>query len=423
MMMFCITRLSISKIYCLIFIIVLIFGTAFTASADLSYEQKISRLMQNGGYAATKNGQNIFSHNLHLEFIPASIWKLATTLAAIETLGVDYHFKTEFFLDKGHNLYIKGYGDPSLISEEVDKIFKALKKLGVSEINNIYLDNSQFDIPQLTPGISESLNPYDVINSGLAVNFNTIYFKVDKNGAIGSAEKQTPTLPIMKALGRSYKPGKYRINMSKSRKNISRYAGELFRAIQQRNGIRGKGKTTEKTTPSELNPLYVHYSSRTLDVIIREMLYYSSNYTANQIYLTLGTKAYGYPATWEKTGRFLREYFDKNFPNSFKTVTFEEGSGISRNNRVTVTAMLDVLERLRPYADLLPLEQGRYIKSGTMNGIYCYAGYFKNKGQLDTFVIILNQKRNNRDKILDLMEKWYRRISDGNHPQKKRSKK
>jgi D-alanyl-D-alanine carboxypeptidase/D-alanyl-D-alanine-endopeptidase (penicillin-binding protein 4) len=378
----------------------------------LSYEERISRLIENGSYIATKGGRNIFSSNSDRQFIPASIWKLATTLAALETLGKDYHYKTEFFQDKSHNLYIRGYGDPSLISEEIDKIFKALKKKGVSEINNIYLDNSQFEIPQVTPGISESLNPYDVINSALAVNFNTIYVKVDKNGSIGSAEKQTPTLPIMKTLGKGFKPGKYRINMSKSRKNISRYVGELFRAIQERNGIRGKGKALEKTTPSGLNPLYVHYSSKRLDEVIREMLYYSSNYTANQLYLTLGAKAYGYPATWEKTGRFLREYLDKNFPGSSKAITFDEGSGISRNNRITASAMLEVLERFRPYANLLPLEKGRYIKSGTMNGVYCYAGYFNNKGMIDSFVIILNQKRNNRDKVLDLMEKWYRRVLD-----------
>jgi serine-type D-Ala-D-Ala carboxypeptidase/endopeptidase (penicillin-binding protein 4) len=422
MMIFSITRLSFLKFYGLIFIFVLILGIVFPASADVSYEQKISRLIQNGGYAVTKNGGKIFSHNSDTEFIPASIWKLATTLAALETLGVDYHFKTEFFLDKGHNLYIRGYGDPSLISEEIDKIFQALKERRVSEINNIYLDNSQFDIPQLTPGISESLNPYDVINSGLAVNFNTIYFSVDRNGSITSAEKQTPTLQIMKDLGRRFKKGKYRINMSRSRENISRYVGELFRAIQKRNGIRGNGKALEKITLSGLKPVYVHYSSRTLDEVIKEMLFYSSNYTANQLYLTLGANAYGYPATWEKSGRFLRGYFDKKFPGSFKAVTFEEGSGISRNNRVTVTAMLDVLDRLKPYATLLPLEKGRYIKSGTMSGIYCYAGYFNHKGMLDTFVIILNQKRNNRDKILDLMEKWYRRISDGKHLEKKRHK-
>ncbi len=412
---------SFSKIFLLISLFAFVLRPFYAAGADLSYKEKISRLVQNGSYAATKNGRNIFSHNTEKEFIPASIWKLATTLAALETLGKDYHFKTEFFLDKSHNLYIRGYGDPSLISEEVDKIFKALKKRGVSEINNIYLDNSQFDIPQLTPGISESLNPYDVINSALAVNFNTIYFKVDKNRSIVSAEKQTPTLAIMKAMGRGFKPGKYRINMSKSRKNISRYSGELFRAIQLKNGIRGKGTAAEKITPSGLNPLYVHYSSKGLDEVIKEMLYYSSNYTANQIYLALGANAYGYPATWEKTGKFLRGYLDKNLPGSSKEITFEEGSGISRNNRVTAGAMLDILERFRPYASLMPLENGRYIKSGTMSGIYCYAGYFLHKGVMDSFVIILNQKRNNRDRILDLMEKWYRRFSDVNHLKKELS--
>jgi D-alanyl-D-alanine carboxypeptidase/D-alanyl-D-alanine-endopeptidase (penicillin-binding protein 4) len=208
--------------------------------------------------------------------------------------------KRNFNQDNSHNLYIRGYGDPSLISEEIDKIFKTLKKSGVSEINNIYLDNSRFEIPQITPGLSKSLNPYDVENSALAVNFNTDYFKVDKNGSISSAEIQTPTLAIMKEMGRGFKIGKHRINISKSRKDISRYTGELFRAIQVRNGIAGKGTASEKAVPPDLNPLYVHYSSKALYEVIREMLYYSSNYTANQIYLTLGANSYGYPATWEK---------------------------------------------------------------------------------------------------------------------------
>jgi D-alanyl-D-alanine carboxypeptidase/D-alanyl-D-alanine-endopeptidase (penicillin-binding protein 4) len=104
----------------------------------------------------------------------------------------------------------------------------------------------------------------------------------------------------------------------------------------------------------------------------------------------------------------MREYLDMNFPDSSKEIIFDEGSGISRNNLITARAMLDILEKIRPYAELLPLEKGRYIKSGTMNGVYSYAGYFQNNGKLDSFVIILNQKKNNRDRILDLMEKWYR---------------
>jgi D-alanyl-D-alanine carboxypeptidase/D-alanyl-D-alanine-endopeptidase (penicillin-binding protein 4) len=135
----------------------------------------------------------------------------------------------------------------------------------------------------------------------LSVNFNTVYFKVDKNGSISSAEVQTPTLAIMKEMGRGFKAGKHRINISNSRKNISRYTGELFRAIQERNGIKGRGTASEKEAPAGLNPIYVHYSSKILYEVIREMLFYSSNYTANQIYLTLGAMAYGYPADWEKS--------------------------------------------------------------------------------------------------------------------------
>jgi D-alanyl-D-alanine carboxypeptidase/D-alanyl-D-alanine-endopeptidase (penicillin-binding protein 4) len=108
----------------------------------------------------------------------------------------------------------------------------------------------------------------------------------------------------------------------------------------------------------------------------------------------------------------MREYLDRRFPLSSKDTIFDDGSGISRNNLITAGAMLDLLEGFLPYAELLPLEKGRYIKSGTMNGVYCYAGYFQSKGRLDSFVIILNQKMNNRDRILDLMEKWYRAIPE-----------
>ncbi|NLA74322.1 MAG: peptidase S13, partial [Deltaproteobacteria bacterium] len=246
----------------------------------------------------------------------------------------------------------------------------------------------------------------------LAVNFNTINFRVDQNGTISSAEMQTPTLDIMKEVGRGFKSGKHRINISRPRKNITRYTGELFRAIQQVNGISGKGEVLEKAVPSGLTPLYVHYTSKSLDEVVRDMLFYSSNYTANQIYLTLGAAAYGYPATWEKANRFMREYVDRNFPGASQEITFDEGSGISRNNLITAGAMLDILEKMRPYADLLPLEKERRIKSGSLNGVYSYAGYFLNKGALDSFVIILNQKSNNRDRILDLMEKWYKSIPD-----------
>jgi D-alanyl-D-alanine carboxypeptidase/D-alanyl-D-alanine-endopeptidase (penicillin-binding protein 4) len=88
-------RLSFIKIYSFIIIILLFHGLILSAYAE-SYKEKISRLIENGSYAATKNGRTIFSFNAYTRFVPASIWKLATAFTALETLGKDYHFKTEF---------------------------------------------------------------------------------------------------------------------------------------------------------------------------------------------------------------------------------------------------------------------------------------------------------------------------------------
>ncbi len=44
--------------------------------------------------------------------------KLVTSWLALEVLGADYRFETRFYLDAKRVLYVKGGGDPYLISEE-----------------------------------------------------------------------------------------------------------------------------------------------------------------------------------------------------------------------------------------------------------------------------------------------------------------
>ena len=69
--------------------------------------------------------------------------------------------------------------------------------------------------------------------------------------------------------------------------------------------------------------------------------------------------------------------------------------------------MIEVLDRFKPHADLLPFENDKFIKSGTLRGVYSYAGYFVRGKNYDGFVIILNQKKNYRDRILGLLEGVY----------------
>ena len=71
--------------------------------------------------------------------------------------------------------------------------------------------------------------------------------------------------------------------------------------------------------------------------------------------------------------------------------------------------MMKLLDSFKSYAKLLPQEDGKFLKSGTLKGVYSYAGYFMEKEKLDSFVLILNQEINNRDHLLQLLEKMYRK--------------
>jgi D-alanyl-D-alanine carboxypeptidase/D-alanyl-D-alanine-endopeptidase (penicillin-binding protein 4) len=173
--------------------------------------------------------------------------------------------------------------------------------------------------------------------------------------------------------------------------------------------MNGIGEIVEKQVPENLEPVYVHRSDKTLPEIIESLMLYSNNFIANQLFLACGAKQYGYPATWEKGRRVLAEFMNDKLDLSEKDVKMVEGSGLSRKNRVSPQAMLVLLRVFKPYAHLLPLENGMRIKSGTLKGIYSYAGYFTDSGELDSFVLILNQSGNNRDKLLELLEGYYRR--------------
>ena len=407
------TKTSILPLFLL-----LLFLTGFPLLSALAEEAEpaplisLERLIDRGGYAVQKDGHIIAAHNLHQTFVPASVIKIATGLAALRILGPDYRFETHFFLDSDQNLYIRGYGDPFLISEHVAEIVQKLKSLGCETINNIYTDDTSFAVAGSPDGSESSENPYDAQNSGLAVNFNTINIEKDGAGNIWSAEQQTPTLGLMEELGADLAPGVHRINISRQTEDgherIRRYTGELFRAFQKQENIAGGGVIAFRKVPVDLPPFYRHRSSKTLENIIATLMLYSNNFIANQLFLALGAAQYGYPATWEKSMQSMAGFLQTEFNLSAKEIEIIEGSGLSRKNRVSPHAMLLLLNSFKPYSHLLPEEDRRFVKSGTLKGVYAYAGYFTANGAQDSFVLLLNQEKNNRDRILMLLEELYR---------------
>lgn len=182
----------------LIAIIILISGQSARAGCP-----SFSDVIANGTYVISdQQGRILSSCNIDTPFIPASIIKIPTALVALQVLGADYRFKTEFYLDSSQNLYLRGFGDPLLISEEVLTILETLSAKGMKEIHDIFIDDSAFALEYQPPGRGTSSNPYDAPIGATVVNFNSVAIRVDKRHQTRSAEPQTPTLPIMKQLGR-----------------------------------------------------------------------------------------------------------------------------------------------------------------------------------------------------------------------------
>ena len=368
-------------------------------------------IFQDGGYLVAKDGRIIAARNPERLLIPASTWKIATALLALERLGPEFRFPTHIYLREG-NLLIKGFGDPLLVSEEVALIAARLVELGVEEIGDIILDDSFFRLDRERPaGAGRSLRSYDAANGALAVNFNTVNIEVDSERRVSSAEEQTPTLPVMTTVATGLSPGRHRINLSQQAERSLRYSGELFRELLRQRGVKVQGEIRSGQAPGQApltgEPLYRHWSSRPLSEVVESMLLYSNNFIANQLFLAVGAAEFGVPATWEKGQKSLTNFLAEVglAASSFRV---EEGSGLSRENRIAPNSLQRLLERFRPHAELLPRWRGRLVKSGTLSGVYAYAGYFTSAGQLDPFVLILNQPGNHRDRALDLLEKIYR---------------
>ena len=71
-------------------------------------------------------GNALVAQNADEPFVPASVAKIVTAWLAMEVLGGDYRFATRFYLDKKRVLYVRGGGDPFLISEELATLATAL---------------------------------------------------------------------------------------------------------------------------------------------------------------------------------------------------------------------------------------------------------------------------------------------------------
>ena len=318
-------------------------------------------------------GNELIAQNADEPFVPASVTKIVTAWLAMEVLGGDYRFETRFYLDDKRVLYVRGGGDPFLISEELAPLATELvAAIGKEPITGIVLDASHYPSDLRIPGIEDTNESYDALNSALAVNFNTIA-AVRKGKTVRSAEEQTPITPLAISQFQARGPqGRGRISLSKNPAVSLQYAGELIAAFIERAGGSVKGEISTGSVTEGLKPVYVHRQSRTLSQILIQLLIASNNYIANQVFLEIGGTLGG-AVSLEKSLKVANGMLAAN--GLAGAIHLEEGSGISRDNRFTARGLAKVLELFAPHADLLHGHDGGLNKTGTFSGVRTLAGY------------------------------------------------
>jgi D-alanyl-D-alanine carboxypeptidase/D-alanyl-D-alanine-endopeptidase (penicillin-binding protein 4) len=302
-------------------------------------------------------------------------------------------------------LYVRGGGDPFLISEELAQLAtRLIAVIGKKPITGIVLDASYYPSDLRIAGIEDTNEAYNALNSALAVNFNTVN-AVRSGDKVRSAEKQTPITPLAITEFQLRGPnGKGRISLSQDPNVSLQYAGELISAFIGKAGGSVKGNISTGSVPAGLKPVYIHRQSRPLSKILIELLRASNNYIANQVFLEIGGHRLGGPVSLEKSLKVLNETLAAH--SLAADLIIEEGSGISRNNRFTARGLAKVVELFAPHADLLRGRDGGMNKTGTMEGVSTLAGYAdtNNHGRVRFVISLSSNDGNMRFRLLRAIE-------------------
>ncbi|MDR1045679.1 MAG: D-alanyl-D-alanine carboxypeptidase [Candidatus Adiutrix sp.] len=386
-------------------------------AAPLPWPQNLLALLGDGAVLVVdhhdpeKPGKALYAHNAEKPYVPASILKIVTSGAALEFLGPEYRFKTDFLLTRDKDLWVVGYGDPYLVSEELTTVVEALQKRGLKEVRDLYLDNSFFEKDLILDGNTRTDSPFDAYNLAFGVNFNTVCFQKTKKGQVSKASAHIPLTPLALELAPKFKKaGVYRLNVSESPGRAELHAGQTFQAHLEGAGIKVTGEIVlGRSAPLQRKVFYRHLSSRTLAAVVQDLMKYSNNFMTNQIFLALGAELYGAPATLEKSQKAMDAYFQKY---NLAPIVMGDGSGLSRQTTLTASQMADVLAVVEADRRLLvSRDDGQvFYKTGTMSDIKTLAGYIERPGEPErplAFVILLNGHNfaaGARDKILGLIK-------------------
>ncbi|HHB81353.1 MAG TPA: D-alanyl-D-alanine carboxypeptidase/D-alanyl-D-alanine-endopeptidase, partial [Aliiroseovarius sp.] len=367
-----------------------------------------------------RTGEILEDLNPLLPMAPASVAKAMTATYALETLGSKYRFKTRLIATgpvvngvvQG-DLVLAGSGDPMLDTDDLADMAKALKAAGVREITGKFrvwagalpyqkvIDPSQPDQVGYNPTIS-----------GLNLNYNRVFFEWKRgNGGYSvsldaRSEKYRPEVAIarMRVVERASPVYTYKQDGTVDRWTVSRaalgdgggrwlpvrrpdlYAGEVFQWLARAHGI-ALPKVLEARRQPQGTVLAQHESAE-LTTIVRLMLKYSVNLTAETIGLAASIAQGANPTTLKASAANMNVWLKENLGMRHAKMT--DHSGLSDKSRLSASDMVKALLRADGrlhglMKEVVPLDRDGHknpragheihAKTGSLNFVSTLAGY------------------------------------------------
>ncbi len=416
-------------------------------------------------------GKVVYANNENIGLATASTLKTITSATAFYTLGKDFKYETKLSytgkIDAGGTLngdiILTGSGDPTLGSWRYDKTketnilnqwVSAIKAAGIKNIlGGVITDDSTFGTSTVPNGwIWQDIgnyygasgasfcwreNQFDVhLAPGTATGSEVALLKVVpktpyiqvinelKTGATGTGDRAYAFLPPYGNL--AYVRGTWGIGVKKTGISVALPDAAFDAAYRLQDTLktlnidcinpptstRLLALSNKKLTTEQKSLLNIH--SPTLSEIVYWFNKKSINLYGEQLLKTIAFK-HGKEANTSNGANIVIDFWAAKgiAKNALNMI---DGSGLSPGNRITSMAMASILfqaqkeEWFPDYVNSFPESNGMTLKSGSINDVNAYAGYYTNpNGQKYVVVININNYSGSRIsqklfKVLDALK-------------------
>ncbi len=373
--------------------------------------------------ARVSSGEVLESFGQDVDLPPASVAKAVTAGYALDTLGPGHHFVTRVVatgpvrdgvLDG--DLVLAGGGDPTLDTDSLANLARAVSAAGVTSITG--------DL-KIWGGALPSLKGIDPIQpdhvgynpsvSGLNLNYNRVHFEWRRAGgeytvtmqARSAAHRPDVSMARMGLVDRSMPVYTYEDRLGRDNWTVARgalgdggarwlpvrkpemYAGEVFQTLLRTHGITTKAPKLAEARPKGVE--LAKHESEALRIILRDMLKWSTNLTAEVVGLAASVERIGaVPVSLEASAAEMNAWAREKL--GVDGLALVDHSGLGDRSRVSSAEMMGCLRALRrtlgikPLLNVLPVRDGRYqviedhplkvqAKTGTLNFVSGLAGF------------------------------------------------